>query len=75
MEGTEEDVDLKLVKASATLLADLEDALPKVLWKSAKSGNGRKAHTQVKGKDLDYITRLVRYLIFSICVPHADLEK
>lgn len=59
METTEEDDDLKLFKASATLLADLEDALPKVLWKPAKSGNARKVHTQAKSRDLDHAVRLV----------------
>ena len=60
MEGSEDDDDLKLVKASAALLADLEDALPKIFWKPAASGNGRKVHTQVRRKDLDHVTRLVR---------------
>lgn len=59
MEGTEDDDDLRLVKASATLLADLEDALPKILWKPAKSGNGRKVHTRVKRRDLDHVIHLV----------------
>lgn len=61
MESTEDDEDyeLKLVKASATLIADLEDALPKLLWKPAKSGNSRKVHTQVRRRDLDRVINLV----------------
>ena len=33
MEAPDDDDDLKLVKASAGLLADFEASLPKVLWK------------------------------------------
>ena len=62
MENAEDDEDLRLVKASASLLADLEDALPKILWKPSKSGIDRKVHTQVKRRDLDYVTKLVLHV-------------
>lgn len=59
MEAQEDDDDLKLAKASAGLLSDLERDLPKILWK-AKFQHGRKqAHTQVKSRDLD---RIISYV-------------
>ncbi|KAK4544327.1 hypothetical protein LTR36_004218 [Oleoguttula mirabilis] len=60
METADDDADLKLVKASATLLADLEGALPKLLWRPSRDGaaHGR-VHTRVKQKDLDYVIKLI----------------
>lgn len=62
MEQTEEEDDVRLAKASAGLLSDLELHLPKLLWKSPKSGNDshRRVHSRVRRKDLDYIINLVR---------------
>ena len=61
MDGPDDDADLKLVKASATLLSDLEDALPKLLWRPSKNATGKgRVHTQVKRKDLDNVLKLVR---------------
>lgn len=74
MEPADDDDDLRLVKASATLLGDLEDVLPKLLWKSAKSGNARKVHSQIKRRDLDNVINLVRLLSPHVLHP-ADLEK
>jgi tubulin-specific chaperone D len=59
MEGPDEEGDLKLVKASAGLLLDLEAALPKLLWKRKTSSEGKRVHSQVKQRDLDYVIRLV----------------
>lgn len=60
MESLDDDEDLKLVKASAGLLSDLETALPKLLWKRVKTDNeNRRVHSQVKQRDLDYVIRLV----------------
>lgn len=60
MENTDDDDDLKLVQASAGLIADLELALPKILWKQPKKGDPhRRVHTQVKQRDLDYAIRLL----------------
>ena len=57
----DDDDDLKLVKASAGLLSDLESALPRLLWRPAKNGNHRGCvHTQIKQRDLDYVLKLVR---------------
>ena len=57
----DEDTDLKLVRASAGLLSDLESALPKVLWRRAESGSSHgRVHARVKQQDLDYIVKLVR---------------
>lgn len=59
METHKDDDDLKLAKASAGLLSDLERDLPKILWK-AKSHPGRKhGHTQVKVRDLN---RVISYV-------------
>lgn len=61
MEATDEDDDLKLVKASAGLLLDLESALPKILWKPRKNGSSRgRVHSQVRKRDLYYVIELVR---------------
>lgn len=63
MESPEDEEDVKLVKASAGLLADLEATLPRLLWKRRKSENAaRRVHTQVKQRDLDYVIRLVSML-------------
>ncbi|KAK5121521.1 hypothetical protein LTR85_005354 [Meristemomyces frigidus] len=60
MEAADEDAELKLVKASATLLADLESALPKLLWRPSKTGTGHgRVHTRVKQKDLDFVIKLI----------------
>lgn len=61
MDRSEEDDDLKLVKASAVLLSDLETAIPKLLWKPSKNGlNHGRVHSRVKKQDLDFIIKLVR---------------
>lgn len=58
--NSDEEDDLRLVKASATLLAELEHDLPKLLWKTRKSEHGqRRVHTQIRRRDLDRITSLV----------------
>ncbi|KAF2861732.1 hypothetical protein K470DRAFT_214232, partial [Piedraia hortae CBS 480.64] len=52
----DDDDDLKLVKASASLLSDLKESLPKLLW---KPGKPRRAHRQVRKNDLDHVTKLI----------------
>ena len=61
MEGNDEDEDVKLARASAGLLADLESCLRKILWKPSRSqaAHGR-VHSRVRQKDLDYVINLVR---------------
>ncbi|KAK4574838.1 hypothetical protein LTR86_001680 [Recurvomyces mirabilis] len=60
MEGTEDDEDLKLIQASVGLLSDLQDALPKILWRSnAAGGEHGPVHAQVRQRDLDYAIRLI----------------
>lgn len=60
MEHNEEEDDVKLAKASAGLLADLESCLPKVLWKPSRIEADRgRVHSRVRQKDLDYIINLV----------------
>jgi hypothetical protein len=60
MEHNEEDDDIKLAKASAGLLADLESCLPKVLWKPSRTKAERgRVHSNVRRKDLDYIISIV----------------
>jgi tubulin-specific chaperone D len=62
MENTDEEDDLKLVKASAGLLVDLETSLPKLFWKPSKNGHGRGTlHKTVKQRDLSYVINLVRH--------------
>lgn len=58
MDGADDDEDLKLIKASAGLLADFETALPKVLWKSSTS-QPKRAHRFVKRRDLNRLVQLV----------------
>lgn len=60
MENTADDDDLKLVKASAGLLSDLESALPRILWRPSDAANQRsRVHTRVKQQDIDYVVRLI----------------
>lgn len=60
MESPDDEDDLKLVKASAGLLFDLEAALPKLLWKAKKNDtNLQRVHTRVKRRDLNYVINLV----------------
>ena len=69
MESPDDEDDLKLIQASAGLLSDLEAALPKLFWKASKNkSDGRRVHTYIKRKDLEYIIRLV-YL------SHKSTEK
>ncbi|GAB7330998.1 hypothetical protein MBLNU13_g02503t1 [Cladosporium sp. NU13] len=62
MEGNDEDEDVKLARASAGLLSDLESCLQKVLWKKLAqndtAAHGR-VHSRVRQKDLDYIINLI----------------
>lgn len=60
MENADDEDDLKLIKASAGLLADLEHDLPRLLFKPSKSRPGhQRAHTRVKKRDLDRVVNLV----------------
>ncbi|CAK4030394.1 Tubulin-specific chaperone D [Lecanosticta acicola] len=59
MENSEEDDDLQLVKASATLLAELERDLPRTLWKPTKPGQAKRVHSQIRLRDLDHIISLI----------------
>ena len=60
METVDDDDDLKLFQASASLLSDLEHALPKVLWKRSKGTIRGAVHSSIKRPDLDYLITLVR---------------
>ena len=53
--ASQDDDDLQLMRASASLLQDLEQSLPRLLWKSKA-----RLHQLVRVRDLDYIIRLVR---------------
>ena len=60
MEPNEEEDDVKLARASAGLLADLESCLPKVLWKPCRNDGERgRVHSYVRRKDVDYVINLV----------------
>ena len=72
MENAEDDEDLKLFKASATLLSDLEACLPQLLWRRAKSPSSRgRVHTQVKQRDLDHVLKLVRWSVTLLRDPSS----
>ncbi|KAI5362715.1 Putative armadillo-like helical, tubulin-specific chaperone D, tubulin-folding cofactor D [Septoria linicola] len=58
MGGTDEDDDLKLVQASAGLLADLETDLSKVLYQTSPT-QSRRAHRHVKRRDLNRLVQLI----------------
>ena len=75
MESPDEEDDLKLVKASAGLLLDLEAALPKLLWKRKTSvGDRKRVHTQVKQRDLAYVIHLVTSYS-NVYVAKADVSR
>lgn len=54
---TEDDEELRLVRASNSLLSDLEVSLPALLWKSTASN--RVVHRHVRSRDLEYLLQLV----------------
>ncbi|RMZ11612.1 hypothetical protein D0860_03304 [Hortaea werneckii] len=60
MESNDDDADLQLIKASSSLLSDLQDALPRALWRPSKtdSAPGR-VHSRVRQRDLDNILQLI----------------
>jgi len=61
MEGGDDEDDLKLVQASAGLLTDLQESIPKLLWKPSKTGAAHgPVHRHVKRRDLDYVIKLVK---------------
>jgi hypothetical protein len=65
MAHNEEDSDIKLARASAGLLADVELCLPKLLWKPSRTNAERgQVHSRVRRKDVDYIINLVCH-----CLP------
>lgn len=57
-ENETEDEELKLIKASAGLLADFEAELPKVLWKTIPS-SPKRVHKHVTKHDLNRLVQLV----------------
>jgi tubulin-specific chaperone D len=54
-----DDDDLKLQRASATLLSDLERQLPKLLWKREHQNGLAAVHTGVRETDISRIFTLV----------------
>ena len=65
MDEVEDEDDLKLVKASTVLLTELEDALPKLLWKRPRAeGTYNKVHSLVRRHDLDYVIKRVRLQLY-----------
>lgn len=56
----EDEDDMRLVRASASLLSDLVASLPKLFWKrSVENGQSKTVHRLVKIKDLEYVIKLV----------------
>lgn len=62
--ASQDDDDLRLIRASNSLLEDLERSLPRLLWKSKTN----RVHQLVRLRDLDYVLQLVRY-IYHLCRP------
>jgi hypothetical protein len=58
MDSTEDD-DLKLQRASASLLSDLEKLLPKLLWKKQHGSDPAKIRSQIREMDMYRIFVLV----------------
>ncbi|KAH9845173.1 Tubulin folding cofactor D C terminal [Teratosphaeria destructans] len=60
MEGVDDDEDLKLIRASAALLSDLEASLPRLLWRPTKTGASHgPVHTRVRQRDLNHVVNLI----------------
>jgi len=73
--AAEDDEELRLVRASGSLLSDLEINLPKLLWKSpAKTGGHRKSHQYVKAGDLEFVIQLV-FVRASSFLKYADCHR
>jgi len=48
-----EDDDIKLIRASTSLLTDLKSLLRRILWKKSKDNNLPVVHRSIRGRDLD----------------------
>lgn len=59
MMAAEVDDELKLMRASAGLLSDLQVALSRLLWKRGDKG---RVHHLVRSRDLDHVIQLVCYI-------------
>ena len=70
MEAMEED-DLKLLRASASLLKNLQVLLSRMLWKTSKDTGATVVHRLVREKDLD---RAISKVIFEIIVLKNTAE-
>ncbi|KAF1348011.1 armadillo-type protein [Delphinella strobiligena] len=53
--ASQDDDDLRLIRASNSLLEDLERSLPRLLWKSKTN----RVHQLVRLRDLDYVLQLI----------------
>ena len=59
----EDDEDLRLTRTAKVLLAELEECLPKVLWKGGiNTTKSRKVHQRIKTRCLEHIIQQVRPL-------------
>ncbi|KAF2265786.1 hypothetical protein CC78DRAFT_578959 [Lojkania enalia] len=54
-----EDEDLKLQRASAALISDLEKWIPKILWKQKQDSNLSEVHQRVRERDMFKIFGLI----------------
>ena len=61
--------DVDLLKASTSLLSEIQDALPNLLWKSgtrnALGEDSRVVHSQVRRRDLEFVVKRVGE--FQVC--------
>lgn len=57
MAAAQDDDDIQLIRASASLLQDLEQSLPHLLWKDKQR---TRVHHLVRLRDLDHVLQLVR---------------
>ena len=67
MDTAEDDDDLKLVKASAGLLSDLELALPKLLWRPSQTASSLDPESSRKH------IHFAGYLVCSAAAPSISL--
>jgi hypothetical protein len=61
---TEDDDELRLVRASGSLLSELVTSLPKLLWKPSYARLQRRVHRRYHAHDLDTIVQLVYCALF-----------
>lgn len=70
--ASQDDDDLQLIRASSSLLQDLEQSLPRLLWKQKPNTH---VHQLVRLRDLDYVLQLVRFGVRVSPVSYLTLSR